>query len=156
MSVGSEDHLTRIIRRRGSLDVWRLAVKPGKPVGLGDVDGCPVLGLPGNPVAAMVLFLVLGRPLVLRLAGTAEPAGTRLRLPAGFAWSKKSGRREFLLGRTVTGEGRGSVAVPLPKQGSAMLTAAAGAEGLIDLPEDVEAVREGDVLDYLPLVALLG
>ena len=61
ISVGAEDHVGAVIRRRGSLDIWRLAVKPGKPVAFGDIDTCPILALPGNPIASMVLFLMLGR-----------------------------------------------------------------------------------------------
>ena len=106
MSVGSEDHLGAVIRRRGTLDIWRLAVKPGKPVGFGDIDTCPILALPGNPIAAMVLFLVLGprhraAPRGRRHGAAAAPA------PAGgLRYKKKPGRREYLLGR-VDAAGQG-------------------------------------------------
>ena len=155
MSVGSEDHLGAVIRRRGTLDIWRLAVKPGKPVGFGDIDTCPILALPGNPVAAMVLFLVLGRGIVLRLSGAGMEPPLRLRLPADFVYKKKPGRREYLLGR-VDSRGDGvSVVRPLPKQGTAILSAATLAEGLILLPEEAEIVDTDDLVDFLPLSSLM-
>lgn len=154
ISVGAEDHVGTVIRRRGSLDIWRLAIKPGKPVGFGDIDTCPILALPGNPVASMVLFLLLGRAIVLRLSGR-DPALPRLRLPAGFATSKKAGRREFLLGRIETAPDDISRAIALEKQGSAILSTMGGFEGLIDLPEALERVEPGNHVDFLPLELLL-
>jgi molybdopterin molybdotransferase len=155
MSVGSEDHSGAVIRRRGTLDIWRLAVKPGKPVGFGDIDTCPILALPGNPVAAMVLFLVLGRGIVLRLSGAGMEPPLRLRLPADFVYKKKLGRREYLLGR-VDSRGDGvSVVRPLPKQGTAILSAATLAEGLILLPEAAEIVDTDDLVEFLPLSSLM-
>jgi molybdopterin molybdotransferase len=155
MSVGSEDHLGAVIRRRGTLDIWRLAVKPGKPVGFGDIDTCPILALPGNPVAAMVLFLVLGRGIVLRLSGALLEPPLRLRLPADFVYKKRPGRREYLLGR-VDSRGPGvSVVRPLPKQGTAILSATTLAEGLILLPEEAEIVDTDDLVDFLPLSSLM-
>jgi molybdopterin molybdotransferase len=155
ISVGAEDHIGAVIRRRGSLDIWRLAVKPGKPVAFGDIDTCPILALPGNPIASMVLFLMLGRAIVLRLAGAADTAMQCLRLPAGFAGAKKPGRREFLLGRLRNEPGGTSRAIALEKQGSAILSTAGQFEGLIDLPEAAERVELGDLVDFLPLESLL-
>lgn len=154
ISVGAEDHVGTVIRRRGSLDIWRLAVKPGKPVGFGDIDTCPILALPGNPIASMVLFLLLGRTIVLRLSGV-DTALPRLRLSADFAASKKAGRREFLLGRIATAPDGISRAVALEKQGSAILSTMGRFEGLIDLPEALERVEPGDAVDFLPLESLL-
>ncbi len=155
ISVGAEDHVGAVIRRRGSLDIWRLAIKPGKPVGFGDIDTCPILALPGNPIASMVLFLTLGRGIVRRLAGASTVAPQHLRLPAGFPFDKKPGRREFLTAR-IESDGEGaSKAVALEKQGSAMLSTAPRIEGLIDLPEEQERVSPGDLVDFLALDSLL-
>lgn len=156
ISVGAEDHLCRVVRRRGTLDIWRLAIKPGKPVGFGDIDTCPILALPGNPMAAMVLFLVLGRSIVLRLAGAVEEPPVPIRLPADFRYKKKPGRREYLLGLMVTPRDRVSVVRPFQKQGSAMLSTASELEGLILLPEPMEIVESGDLVEYLPLASLTG
>jgi len=156
ISVGAEDHVGAVIRRRGSLDIWRLAIKPGKPVGFGDIDTCPILALPGNPIATMVLFLMLGRGIVRRLAGASTIEPPRIRLPAGFAFDKKPGRREFLTAR-IESDGQGvSKAVALEKQGSAILSTAPRLEGLIDLPEARERVSPGELVDFLALDSLLG
>lgn len=156
MSVGVEDHLTRVIRRRGALELWRIAVKPGKPVGIGDIDDCPILSLPGNPVAAMVILGVLGRILVDGLAGAVPEPPAALRLPAAFGFTKKPMRREFLLGVLQAEGGGPTTVVLLPKQGSAMLTAAAAAGGLVVLDEDRVQVRPYDLVEYLPIASLLG
>ncbi len=155
ISVGVEDHVGSVIRRRGSLDIWRLAIKPGKPVAFGDIDTCPILALPGNPIASMVLVLTLGRVIVRRLAGATGSTATRLSLPAGFAFEKKAGRREFLLGRIDRDTEGVSRVVALDKQGSAILSTASRFEGLIDLPEPLDGVQPGDRVDFLPLEWLL-
>ena len=132
ISVGAEDHVGAVIRRRGSLDIWRLAIKPGKPVGFGDIDTCPILALPGNPIASMVLLLTLGRGIVRRLAGAAATEVPCLYLPAGFAFDKKPGRREFLLARIENDGAGASKAVPLEKQGLAGLVAIAAGLWLLN------------------------
>jgi molybdopterin molybdotransferase len=151
MSVGDEDHVKQIINRRGRLEMWRLAIKPGKPVGFGDIDDCPIIALPGNPVAAVVTFLTLGRLAVSRLSGGNEGAVRQLYLPAGSAIRKQAGRRDFLLARLVAAEDGLSRAVPLAKQGSAMLSSLMAADGLIDLDEDVTEISPGETIRYLPL-----
>src|SRR6185369_11164539 len=99
MSVGDEDHVKQVIHRRGHLEIWRLAIKPGKPVGFGDIDDCPIIALPGNPVAAVATFLTLGRPAMSRLSGRTDQAARELHLPTTRALSKSAGRREFLLAK---------------------------------------------------------
>src|SRR5437868_1321204 len=96
VSTGEEDHVRAAIERLGRIDFWRLAIKPGRPVALGQVKGVPLIGLPGNPVAAALTFAVLARPLILRLAGAAAEPPLSFRVAAGFAYRKKAGRREYL------------------------------------------------------------
>src|SRR5438128_9779412 len=96
VSTGEEDHVKSAIERLGSLPFWRLAIKPGRPVALGQVGGVPLIGLPGNPVAVFVTFAVLARPLILRLAGAAPSAPRLLPVRVGFGYRKKPGRREYL------------------------------------------------------------
>ena len=153
-SVGDEDHLTRVIRRRGYLEIWRLKIKPGKPVGIGDIDDCPILALPGNPVAAALTFLMLGTPLVARLAGAGDLRPPVMRLPAHREIAKPPGRWEALAARLVHEPGRPSAVEPLAKTGSAMLSALAGAEGFIALPEETERVQAGEIVDLVLLPQL--
>ena len=96
VSTGDEDHVRAAIERLGRLDFWRLAIKPGRPVALGQVRGVPLIGLPGNPVAAALTFAILARPLILRLAGAAMAPPLTFPVQAGFAYRKKAGRREYL------------------------------------------------------------
>src|SRR5215472_5629223 len=150
-SVGDEDHLTRVIRRRGYLEIWRLKIKPGKPVGIGDIDDCPILALPGNPVAAVLTFLMLGTPLVARLAGAGDLKPPIMRFPAHRQITKPPGRWEALAARLVHETGRPTAFEPLAKAGSAMLTALAGAEGFITLPEKTERVQAGETVEFVLL-----
>jgi molybdopterin molybdotransferase len=150
-SVGDEDHLTRVIRRRGYLEIWRLKIKPGKPVGIGDIDDCPVLALPGNPVAAALTFLMLGTPLVARLAGAADLRPPVMRLPAHREITKPPSRWEALAARLVHAVGRPTAVEPLAKTGSAMLSTLAGAEGFITLPEEIERIQPGEAVDLVLL-----
>ncbi|HEX7200214.1 MAG TPA: gephyrin-like molybdotransferase Glp, partial [Dongiaceae bacterium] len=150
-SVGDEDHLTRVIRQRGYLEIWRLKIKPGKPVGIGDIDDCPILALPRNPVAAALTFLMLGTPLVARLAGAGDLRAPVMRFPAYREIAKPPGRWEALAARLVHERGRVTAVEPLAKTGSAMLSSLAGAEGFITLPEETERVQAGEAVDVVLL-----
>jgi molybdopterin molybdotransferase len=154
MSVGSEDHLRTVIRRRGTMDVWRLAIKPGKPVGFGDIDACPILALPGNPAAAMVTFLAFGRPIVLRLAGGRDEPPFSIRVPLGHGYAKKPGRREYVPGRLTRTSGS-SAFIPLAKLGPAMLLPLTQMEGFAVMDEERERLVQGDVVEFIPLAPLL-
>jgi molybdopterin molybdotransferase len=149
-SVGEEDHLTRVIRSRGSLEVWWLKIKPGKPVCIGDIDDCPILALPGNPVAAALTFLMLGTPLVARLAGATELGPRTLRLPTEAAIVKRAGRWEAIAAHLVHEPGAATMAAAEKKTGSAMLGTLSTADGFIVLPEEVELVAAGDLVDFVP------
>lgn len=142
VSAGEEDHVRASL---GRLDFWRLAVKPGRPAALGVVAGTPLLGLPGNPVAAVVAFLHLARPLVLRLAGAEAETLPRLAAIAGFHHTKRPGRREYL--RVSLRDG---IAEKFPREGSAWLTSLTQSDALAELPEALELVRPGDALRLLP------
>src|SRR5580700_8876826 len=96
VSTGEEDHVRAAIESLGRLDFWRLAIKPGRPVALGQVNGVPLIGLPGNPVAAALTFAILARPLILRLGGAKGEAPLAFRVRAEFAYKKRPGRREYV------------------------------------------------------------
>jgi molybdopterin molybdotransferase len=147
MSVGTEDHVRSIIGRRGAMEIWPLAIKPGKPVGLGDIDDCPILALPGNPVAAVVAFIALGRSVVNVVSGANDDPPPLLALPAGFVFEKKKGVRQYLLANLRTDNRTGNVVFPCDKQGTAMLSALTTSDGFIVLDANCEQVRPGDLVD---------
>ncbi len=156
VSVGEEDHVKAAVTALGTLHVWRIKIKPGKPLAIGTVADVPFLGLPGNPVAAMVTFLVIGRPLVLTLAGRLAALPPVYPVPAGFALTRSTpGRREFLRARLETGADGFRRAIPCPAQGSAMLSSMVDADGLIDLAEAVRQVEQNETIRFLPFTELL-
>ncbi|MBP2297891.1 molybdopterin molybdotransferase MoeA [Azospirillum picis] len=156
VSVGEEDHVKAAVNALGSIDLWTLAIKPGKPLALGRIGDTPFLGLPGNPVSAMVTFLLVGRPLVLRLSGASAVATPRSLVVAGFSFAKKPGRREFLRARLERGDDGRPVAVKFPSDSSGVLTSMVEADGLVDMPADATAVHPGDMVEFLPFTGLFG
>ncbi|MCR9257560.1 MAG: molybdopterin molybdotransferase MoeA [Alphaproteobacteria bacterium] len=154
MSTGEEDHLTASLRRAGSVHFWRLAIKPGRPVGLGQIGDCAVVGLPGNPAAAAVCFAVLGRPLLARLAGIVLPPLPRFQVEAAFGYRKKKQRREYVRVRLEDRAQEDPLAFKFPKEGAGLLTSIAHTQGFVELPEDLTQVIEGDKVPYIPFDAL--
>jgi molybdopterin molybdotransferase len=156
VSVGEEDHLKPAVEAEGRLDLWQIAIKPGKPLAFGEVrtsgSDRPALfiGLPGNPVSSFVTFLLAVRPVLQALQGlpTAEPAGWPVR--ADFDWPRPDARREFLRARRNADGGLELFG----NQSSGVLTSAVWAEGLIDNPPGRAIVR-GDVVRFLPFAELL-
>lgn len=149
-SAGDEDHMSAVLKEAGQLATWRIAVKPGRPLAMGLWQGCPVFGLPGNPVAAFVCALIFARPALNCLAGGAwaEPVGHLL--PARFAKKKKPGRVEYLRARRSDD---GGVEV-FHSEGSGRVSGLSWADGLVELPHDQGAVAPGDAVRYLPFSAL--
>src|SRR5262249_24610152 len=131
------------------------AIKPGKPVGLGDIDDCVILALPGNPIAAVVAFIAIGRAVVDIVAGASHDPPRPLSIPAGFAFTKKCGIRQFLLGEVGTSDSGKSVVIPSERQGTAMLSALTGSDGFIVLAEDRDVVHSGESVDFLALQGYL-
>ncbi len=134
VSTGDEDHVKAAVERLGALHFWRLAIKPGRPVALGQIEGVPVIGLPGNPVAVAVTFAVLARSLILKLAGAVAPPPPTFPVRAGFAYRKKPGRREYLRAR-LERNGDAVVAVKYPRDGAGILSSIVHSEGLVVLDE---------------------
>jgi molybdopterin molybdotransferase len=171
VSVGEEDHVKPAVQQLGGLDLWQIAIKPGKPFAQGWIgragdggndDGrCHFVGLPGNPVSSFVTFLLLVRPLLLRLQGITGGPGVEsqlgadglppaLSLPAHFDWPRADRRREFLRVRRNAG------GLDLfPNQSSGVLTSVAWCDGLVDLPAG-QTIARGDRVNFHPLAALLG
>lgn len=154
MSVGEEDHVGRAVEENGSLHFWRLAIKPGRPVSLGQIRAgdrtAAFIGLPGNPVAAMVTFILIGRPLALRLGGALDITPTVYRVPADFSHKKKLDRREYVRARLSTGDDGISRAYKSGASGAGILSSLVGADGLVELPEDMTNLDSGSMVDFLP------
>ncbi len=150
VSVGEEDHVKQAVEALGKLHLWRLAIKPGRPLALGQVGAVPFVGLPGNPVAVMVTFLTLVRPIILRLMGADAAAPRRFKVRADFAHKKKKDRREWLRVR-LEGGGPGTWrAVKFPREGAGILSSLVEADGLVELPEDLTRLEPGTMVDFLP------
>ncbi len=155
VSTGEEDHVRAAIEKLGRLDFWRLAIKPGRPVALGQVKGVPLIGLPGNPVAAALTFAILGRPLILRLAGAAATAPLTLPVAAGFAYRKKPGRREYLRA-SLAPEAGGVVARKYPKDGAGILSSIVHSDGFVILDEATGNLAPGATVPFLPFSEVFG
>ena len=159
MSTGDEDHVKAAIESLGSLHFWRLAIKPGRPVALGQIDTSmgtvPFAGLPGNPVAAMVTFLVVARPLILRLSGATDVTPISYRVRAGFNHSKKVNRREFVRARIVVDSNGQLIAEKHGRSGAGVLSSLVGADGLVTLPEDMTHLEAGSMVDFLPVTEVM-
>jgi molybdopterin molybdotransferase len=152
-SQGAEDHVVKSLDALGKRHLWQIAIKPGRPMSFGQIGDCVVLGLPGNPVAVFVCFLIYVRPVLTRLAGGVWPEPQRFPLPAAFAQKKKVGRREFWRARLTTGaSGRPEVA-KFPRDGSGLISSLREADGLIEVVEDVAEVKEGDLVDFIPFTS---
>jgi molybdopterin molybdotransferase len=156
VSVGEEDHLKPAMQLEGRLDLWQVAMKPGKPLAFGAVrrtDGSEALfvGMPGNPVSSFVTFLLTVAPLLRALQGRPAVAPVAYPMRADFDWPRPDRRREFLRVRL---NDQGGLDL-FPNQSSGVLTSTVWADGLVDVPAHQPIVR-GEVVRFLPLHALLG
>ncbi|MFA7431361.1 MAG: gephyrin-like molybdotransferase Glp [Rhodospirillaceae bacterium] len=156
VSMGGEDHVRPAVLRHGELHLWRVKVKPGKPVALGRVGDTAFIGLPGYPVSALVMLMLLGRPVLKRLMGATADAllPTPLPVRAGFAFKKGHERQTFLRASLVPAADGGLEAVPYPTQQSGVLASLSDSDGLIDIAADRRTVAPGDWLPYYSYDAL--
>lgn len=155
VSTGEEDHVKSAVERVGTLVLWRIAIKPGRPVAMGVIEGTPFIGLPGNPVASFVTFTYVVRPTILALAGTAQIKPVPVPVRAAFAYRKKSGRREYV--RAVLREGEDGVleAVKFPREGAGLLSSLVDTDGLIELGEELTAVMPGQMVRFLGYASMV-
>jgi len=148
-STGDTDHITDVLAAEGSLNFWRLAMKPGKPLALGQMGNTRFIGLPGNPVAVGVCFLRFAYPLLCTLSGQQWLEPRSYQIPAAFSMKKKAGRTEFV--RSVLQQSEKGLRVSsYAKQGSGVLSSLVEADGLVELAEDLTRVEEGDLLTFFP------
>jgi molybdopterin molybdotransferase len=149
VSVGEEDHIKPAVQALGTLDLWQIAIKPGKPFAHGRIGEAHFIGLPGNPVSSFVTFLILVRPFLLRLQGARDVAMTTVAARADFTWAKADKRREFLRARR---NAQGGLDL-FPNQSSAVLTSAVWADGMVDNPPGC-TIAPGDTVRFVPLSEL--
>jgi len=155
VSTGEEDHVKAGVESAGRLVLWRMAIKPGRPVAMGIISGTPFIGLPGNPVASFVTFVHVVRPIVLALSGAAPAPILPMPVRAAFAYKKKSGRREYVrvtLRRAADGA---LEAQKFPREGAGLLSSLVDTDGLVELPEPVTSVEPGDTVGFLGYANLM-
>ena len=162
MSMGEEDHVRIAIESLGDLHFWKLAIKPGRPLGIGlvkgMVEGAPpalAIGLPGNTVAAFTTFALVGRAALKLLSGEQVKPLPRFPVICNFPIKKKAGRREFIRVRLCPDSSAHELTVEKAgRSGAGILSSVAAADGFLDLPEDCQEVREGEPVDFLPFAQL--
>lgn len=153
VSVGEEDHVRAAVESLGQLDLWKIAMKPGKPLAFGRVGDTPFVGLPGNPVSTFVTYILFVLPLLRRLQGEKDVSPTVYPVVAGFDWPVAGNRREYVRARLRLEAGQLRAEI-FPNQGSGVLTSVAWADGLIDIPIGV-TVKAGDIVPYMPFYGVL-
>jgi molybdopterin molybdotransferase len=149
VSTGEEDHVKAGVESVGTLVLWRMAIKPGRPVAMGIIDGTPFIGLPGNPVASFVTFVHVVRPAVLALAGSPPQRLAPMPVRAAFSYKKKIARREYVRVNLRQGADGGLEAVKFPREGAGLLSSLVETDGLVELGEDVTKVEPGQIVGFL-------
>ncbi len=150
VSTGEEDHVRQAVEALGSIHFWRLAIRPGRPLALGQIAKVPFIGLPGNPVAVLVTFMRFARPAILRLAGARATEPLVYRVPTDFDIKKKEGRREWLRVSLERGPDGAPVLRKFPRDGAGILTSMVQTDGLAELPEELTRLEAGTMVDFLP------
>lgn len=150
VSTGEEDHVRQAVETLGGIYFWRLAIRPGRPLALGQIHGVPFIGLPGNPVAVLVTFMRFARPAILQLAGCHDTVPKSYRVQADFPIKKKAGRREWLRVSLHRQDDGTPVLRKFPRDGAGILTSMVQTDGLVELPEDLTHLDAGTMVDFLP------
>ena len=149
VSTGEEDHVKAAVESAGTLVLWRMAIKPGRPVAMGIIGGTPFIGLPGNPVASFVTFVHVVRPTVLALSGAAQQPLVPMPVRAAFTYRKKIARREYVRVNLRQGEGGMLEAVKFPREGAGLLSSLVDTDGLVELGEEITRVEPGQTVGFL-------
>ena len=154
VSVGEEDHIKPAVQALGELNLWQIAIKPGKPFAYGKIGAAHFMGLPGNPVSSFITFMALVRPFLLRLQGVKaadiDLASKSIAIPAHFTWARADKRREFLRVRRNTAGGLDL----FPNQSSGVLTSAVWGDGVVDNPPG-RTIAHGDVVQFISFADLM-
>jgi len=150
VSVGEEDHVKAAVEANGQLVFWKLAIRPGRPLAMGVVAKAPFIGLPGNPAAAYVTFVMFVRPVLAHLCGAVLQPVTSLRVRSTFSQKKRAGRREYVRVNVSSGTDGVLEARRFPKEGAALLTSLTTTDGIAEIPEEATAVAAGDFMTFYP------
>jgi molybdopterin molybdotransferase len=155
VSTGEEDHVKASVESAGTLVLWRMAIKPGRPVAMGIIGGTPLIGLPGNPVASFVTFVHVVRPTVLALSGATQAPLVPMPVRAAFAYKKKIARREYVrVNLRRAGDGV-LEATKFPREGAGLLSSLVDTDGLVELGEQVTQVQPGETVGFLSYASLM-
>ncbi|HVJ31312.1 MAG TPA: gephyrin-like molybdotransferase Glp [Gammaproteobacteria bacterium] len=155
VSTGEGDFVKAAVERVGTLVFWRIAMKPGRPVAMGVIDGTPFIGLPGNPVASFVTFARVARPAILALTGAQWSAPPAVPVRAQFSYRKKPARREYVRVHLRTAEDGTLEAVKFPREGAGLLSSLVDTDGVVELGENVTRVEPGQIVDCFTYASLL-
>jgi molybdopterin molybdotransferase len=154
VSVGEEDHVKPAVEKMGSLDLWKIAIRPGKPLAFGHIDKTPFIGTPGNPVSLFVTFGLFARPYILRTQGVAESfSPMQLQAKADFEWRKAVKRREYARARISLNDQGEAIATLYPSRSSGVLSSVTWANALVVIPE-LKTYTKGDPVKFIPLYEL--
>jgi molybdopterin molybdotransferase len=156
VSTGDADYVKAAVESVGTLVFWRMAIKPGRPVAMGVIDGTPFIGLPGNPVASYVTFAYVARPAIMALAGTAMQMPPAVQVRAAFTYRKKGGRREYVRSRLRRAEDGAIEAIKFPREGAGLLSSLVETDGLVELHEQLNGVELGQAVPFLSYSNLVG
>jgi molybdopterin molybdotransferase len=155
VSTGEGDFVKAAVESVGTLVFWRIAMKPGRPVAMGVIDGTPFIGLPGNPVASFVTFARVARPAILALSGAQWSPPPAVPVRAQFAYRKKPARREYVRVHLRRAQDGALEAVKFPREGAGLLSSLVDTDGVVELPESVTRVEPGQIVDCFTYASLL-
>jgi molybdopterin molybdotransferase len=155
VSTGEEDHVKAGVESVGRLVLWRMAIKPGRPVAMGIIAGAPFIGLPGNPVASFVTFVHVVRPTILALSGALIEPLVPMPVRAGFTYKKKIGRREYVRVTLRKADDGMLEAIKFPREGAGLLSSLVDTDGLVELGEEVTVVEPGQAVGFLSYASLV-
>jgi molybdopterin molybdotransferase len=155
VSTGEEDHVKASVESVGSLVLWRMAIKPGRPGAMGIIGGTPFIGLPGNPVASFVTFAHVVRPTVFALSGARPQKLVPMPVRAGFSYKKKIARREYVRVTLRSGGDGVLEAVKFPREGAGLLSSLVDTDGLVELGEETTLVAPGQMVGFLSYASLI-
>ncbi|WGS22216.1 MULTISPECIES: gephyrin-like molybdotransferase Glp [unclassified Bradyrhizobium] len=155
VSTGEEDHVKAGVEAVGKLVLWRMAIKPGRPVAMGIIEGTPLIGLPGNPVASFVTFVHVVRPTVLALMGARQEPLVPLPVRAAFTYKKKLGRREYVRVNLRETHDGAREAIKFPREGAGLLSSLVDTDGLVELGEQVTRIEPGQMVGFLSYANLM-